>query len=248
MIWQACDGAQQIAPLAGTLYRLVESQEQVAIMTLVDTLEEQSILEALLEDANPPCPVETDALHYLLKTPFRYPPLQWGSRFGRVNEPSLFYGGCNTLATLAEAAYYRLVFLTAMDGRAPRDSLRTEHTLFSARYSTAHGIQLQHPPFDEHRAQLTDPRHYEQPQALGSEMRAADIEAFEYRSARAGDDHCCVALYTPVAFAATEPDSMEPWLCETTLHGVTFKSISAGNLYRFDATQFYCDGALPTPA
>jgi hypothetical protein len=104
-IWEACHGAGQIRRVGGTLYRLVESQEQVATLGYVDTLEEQALLEAMLDEVKPPYRAGTEGLHYLLRTPFRYPPLPWGSRFGRVHEPGIFYGARNTDATLAEAAY-----------------------------------------------------------------------------------------------------------------------------------------------
>lgn len=89
-LWQFCSGYSFITPLSGTLYRLVESQEQIATRQLVDTLEEQALLEEMLETVKPSYPGRLDHLHYLLKTPFRYPPLKWGSRFGRTFEPSIF--------------------------------------------------------------------------------------------------------------------------------------------------------------
>ena len=82
-LWRECRGEQAIAPLRGKLVRLVESQEQVATLQLVDTLEEQALLEELIETSKPHLPPSSETLHYLLKTPFRYPPLRWGSRFGR---------------------------------------------------------------------------------------------------------------------------------------------------------------------
>ena len=84
MIWESCKGAQQIRHVVGTVYRLVESQEQIATLGYVDTLEEQTLLEEMLETTKPPYPFTTEDFHYLLKTPFRYPPLKWGSRFGRI--------------------------------------------------------------------------------------------------------------------------------------------------------------------
>jgi hypothetical protein len=53
---------------------MVESQEQIATRGYVDTLAEQSVLEELLEESKPAYPDKTTDLHYLLKTPFRYPP------------------------------------------------------------------------------------------------------------------------------------------------------------------------------
>ncbi|MDP2286108.1 MAG: RES family NAD+ phosphorylase, partial [Pseudohongiella sp.] len=109
-IWQLCNGAEQIRPVAGTLFRLIENQEQVATLSYVDSLAEQSVLEDLLERSKPPYPNAIDSLHYLFKTPFRYPPLPWGSRFGQRHETGIFYGGGSVQTTLAEAALYRFVF------------------------------------------------------------------------------------------------------------------------------------------
>ena len=55
-IWQACAGVEQIIPLRGRLVRLVENQGQVATLQLVDTLEEQALLEQLLESSKPSLP------------------------------------------------------------------------------------------------------------------------------------------------------------------------------------------------
>lgn len=55
-IWSACRETAAPGPLKGTLLRLVESQEQVATNRLVDSLEEQAALEAMLEATKPPCP------------------------------------------------------------------------------------------------------------------------------------------------------------------------------------------------
>ncbi|MDP1329436.1 hypothetical protein Q6280_28035, partial [Klebsiella pneumoniae] len=74
-IWLECGGLERIKPIRGVLYRLVESQEQVATVGYVDSLEEQAVLEELLEGSKPAYPgdLQSQPLHYLLKTPFRYP-------------------------------------------------------------------------------------------------------------------------------------------------------------------------------
>ena len=41
-------------------------------MSLVDTLEEQALLEEVLDDSKPAVPEDCRNLHYLLFTPFRY--------------------------------------------------------------------------------------------------------------------------------------------------------------------------------
>ena len=155
-IWQKCDGKRFMTAVDGELFRMVESQEQVATMSYVDSLQEQAVLEELLESAKPVYPESIAVeLHYLLKTPFRYPPLPWGSRFGRTYEPSIFYAGQTLEATLSESAYYRFVFLHSMEGEPPKTNLRTAHTLFSARYRSKHGIKLQETPFSGFKMHLT---------------------------------------------------------------------------------------------
>lgn len=247
-LWQICDGARHVTALKGTLFRLVESQEHVATLSYVDTLEEQALLERMLEEVKPPYADDSDGLHYLLKTPFRYPPLKWGSRFGRTHEPSLFYGGASAGVALAESAYYRLLFWHSMDGAPPTERMRTQHTLFSARYATSAGMKLHDAPFQAHQGALTDPRDYRSCQALGSAMREAGVEAFQYRSARDPQQGLCVALFTPRALAERRPRDMLQWLCETGATEVAFKQVGARDVHSFALEHFLVDGVLPLPA
>ncbi|MDZ7925333.1 MAG: RES family NAD+ phosphorylase [Marinagarivorans sp.] len=247
-LWQQCQGKNHIVPISGTLYRLVESQEQVATLSYVDTLEEQALLEELLETVKPPCPAHTQGLHYLLTTPFRYPPLKWGSRFGRAYEPSLFYGGGSVQTTLAECAYYRFLFWYSIAGKPIKDVMHSAHTLFSVGYKTTKGIRLQQPPFDQYAALLTDPQHYQDTQLTGSAMRDADVEAFEYCSARDPGQGHCVALFTAKAFSQKKPKESSQWLCEISTHQVAFKQAGQNTVTRFALDIFLCDGQLPMPA
>ena len=110
-IWAACSARAVPVKLGGTVYRLVESQEQVATNSLVRTLAEQALLEDLIESSKPALPAPAAGLHYLLATPFRYPPLPYGSRFGSRFEPSLFYGARSASTALAESCVLPLRFL-----------------------------------------------------------------------------------------------------------------------------------------
>lgn len=248
-IWQRCDGKRFITSVNGELFRMVESQEQVATMSYVDSLQEQAVLEELLESAKPVYPDSMTAdLHYLLKTPFRYPPLPWGSRFGRTHEPSIFYAGKTLEATLSESAYYRFVFLHSMQGEPPKANLRTAHTLFSARYSSKHGIKLQEMPFLDFKMQLTSIYTYEHSQTIGSDMREGGVHAFEYFSARSINEEICVGLFTPEGFVHSKPLSVEAWFCELTSDRVTFKPQRSKMTYDFNIEQFLVDNKLPMPA
>jgi hypothetical protein len=246
-IWAACRDRAAPTALQGEVFRLVESQEQVATNALVRTLAEQALLEDLIETSKPPLPGPAIRLHYLLATPFRYPPLPWGSRFGRCFEPSLFYAARTRDTVLAESAYYRFVFWSGM-ATPPPAPLDTRHTLFSVAIGTRRGLQLQHPPFEAYAAALLDRRHYGATQALGSAMRDAGIEAFEYRSARDPRQGLNVALFTPDALAAAKPDILDEWLCQTTAERVSYYSRPGGGICEFPLDTFLVDGELPSPA
>ncbi len=246
-LWALAGARAKEVALGGAILRLVESQAQVATNRLVDTLDEQALLETLLESSKPPLVAGTERLHYLLATPFRYPPLRHGSRFGGRFEPSLFYGARKATTVLAEAAYYRLVFLHGM-AQPPATPLRTQHTLFSATIRCSRGLRLQAAPFDAWFDTITDPTDYTATQALGGAMRAAGIAAFEYPSTRDRAHGINLALLTPAALASTRPTQTQPWLAETTPAGVNFYSTEHGEVHRFARADFEIDGRLPAPA
>jgi hypothetical protein len=246
-IWAACGTRATPTVLDGTVLRLVESQEQVATNSLVRTLAEQALLEDLLERTKPPMPVAATQLHYLLATPFRYPPLRHGSRFGRRSQPSLFYGARAVTTLLAEGAYYRFVFWSGME-TPPAGTLNTRHTVFGAMIRTQHALCLQCPPFDEYATTLRDRSSYADTQALGSAMREAGIEGFEFTSARDQAQGINVGLFSPAALASDRPTSITEWLCETRAELVRYYSREAPALREFPLDQFTVDGSLPSPA
>jgi len=248
MIWRACRGQRHIGPLNGVLYRLVESQEQIATLSYVDTLEEQAVLESLIDAVKPPYPEAGQGYHYLLKTPFRYPPLPWGSRFGRTHEPGIFYGGCSIGTTLAESAYYRFVFWHSMDAPPPKGQIHSQHTLFSVGYKTARGVRLHAPPFDAYRAELAHPARYQATQELGTAMRQAGVQAFEYASARDPQGGHCAGLFTLDAMAQKRPRDMSPWLCQAGADAVSFKQAGGQDVVAYPIASFLHEGRLPVPA
>src|SRR3546814_1362417 len=83
--WTPAALSAEARRLEGTCWRLVEAQHRVSTLKLVDTLDEQDLLERLTEEAKPSVPEECRHLHYLLATPFRYgAAYPRGSRFRRA--------------------------------------------------------------------------------------------------------------------------------------------------------------------
>ncbi len=243
--WQALIEKTDPQPVMGVLSRIVENQSQVVTLKLVDTLAEQQVLEALLEESKPKAPATPANAHYLLTTPWRYPPLRWGSRFGSRFEPSLFYGSLGTYALLSEAAYYRFVFLEGPDTPFA-DRLVSQHTVFEARYNTQCGYDLSKPPFSRRRQVIAHKSSYQATQALGSAMREAGIEGFVFPSARTVKAGLNIALLQPRALRSKKPLSTRRTLCEAIFERVSFKL--GDELWTFPRGDFLVDGALPVPA
>ncbi len=232
-------------PIQGELIRVVESQEQIATNSLVNTFAEQDALETMLEATKPPFPA---GLHYLLATPFRYPPLAHGSRFGGRFEPSLFYASQTLTTAFAETGYYRLLFWRGMRVPPPSGKYVTQHSVFGVPYDTSNGLKLQDGPLKLYEKSLTSPSEYTVTQKLGTAMRDAGIEAFEYISARDLDRGINVALFTPDALGASTPTYQAPWLCQTSGAAVSFYTKTDGRVYEYVVDNYLVDGVFPEPA
>lgn len=247
-IWTPCGGRRNCRPLSGRPFRVVEAQHVVSTRKLVDSDEEQRLLEELIDTAKPPVPNGCEGLHYLLFTPFRHPPLRHGSRFGRRHEPSLFYASEEEATALAEVAYYRLVFLEGT--AAPIQRIFVELSSFQVEIASDLAIDLTEPPFSEYRLALTSPTSYGATQALGSAMRADGIEVIRYASARAPAKGANVALFTPRVFTKPTPGVPRTWLCVTTPAGVEFsrKDYFQRETHTFPRALFEVSGTLPLPS
>jgi hypothetical protein len=229
---------------------VVEGQHVVATRKLVDSLDEQAILERLIESSKPtPTPGgEARRLHYLLATPFRYPPLKHGSRFGTRAEPSLWYGATRPRPAFAETAYYRLLFLDGTE--ASISPLSAELSLFRVPVRTSRGVDLTREPFTRLREQIASPTDYAATQRLGREMRQDGVEVFRYPSARDVKGGTNVGLFTPAAFAAPNPDDPEAWHMVATEDRVEFtkRDFFKPRAWIFPRSDFEIDGRLPAPA
>ncbi|MEX2962194.1 RES family NAD+ phosphorylase [Microbulbifer sp. TYP-18] len=246
--------------LLGKLYRIVESQEEVATRSLVDNLHKQEVLESLLEWSKPARLPGCESLHYLLATPFRYPPLPWGSRFGTVAESGIFYGSKTVPTVLAEAAFYRLRFYSDMV-EPPPNALTSYHNIFSAKYRIPNGIRLQDSAWRDCWTSLADPANYGFCQQLGVQLRGEGVGGIETLSARAiqsglaapplmGAEGINIALFDPDSLLNRPPAQEADVTAETSAEGVTFlvKSADTVKTHPYEAEAFAVGGCLPEPA
>src|SRR3954468_2916540 len=212
-IWTRCAGDSEIRPLRLAPWRVVEAQHQLSTRKLVDSAEEQMLLEELIEGSKPSARASS-RLHYLLSTPFRYPPLRHGSRFGTRFEPGIWYGSESLRTAFAEVAYYRFLFLEGT--KADLGAVTTQLTAFTVATRSDRGVDLTAPPFVTHRKAIASPTSYAQSQSLGSAMRGAGVEMLRYPSARDVEGGTKVAIFSPMAFGSAKPRGLETWHCVAT--------------------------------
>lgn len=205
----------------GRVWRLVESQHVAATMKLIDTRDEQDLLETLLETSKPASPQETAGLDYLLATPFRYAPLPGGSRFRGVNDPGVFYGAESVRTAAAELGYWRWRFL--------QDSVDLDyiepvaHTAFQVEVDTS-AVDLQRKPFDKDEKVWMHPTNYGPTQQFARMVREANVGGILYRSVRDPQPAWCLALLSPKGFAKKRPlEERQTWFIGVTHNEVTWR-------------------------
>ena len=247
-IWTRCAERFEPQRLSGPAWRAVESQHVSSTRKLVDSDDEQQVLEALIDTAKPPWPTGRRfvGLHYLLATPFRHPPLRYGSRFGTRRELGIFYCAEEQATVLAEKAYYVLLFLEGTE--ADIEPLTRPLTVFQVRVSTKKGADLSQAPFDAHVERISSPTSYRDSQPLGASMRAAGVAAFRFVSARDPEGGANIGLFEPV-FTTKQPINAEQWICTATRARAELKPGPAVMRSRtsFPRAVFEVDGTLPMP-
>lgn len=239
-VWTVCSGPSHITKIFSEVFRVCESQEDVATMNIVDSLADQSVLENMIEASKPGSLVG----HYLVSTPFRYPPLQHGSRFGGTFEPSLFYGSESLEGCFTETAFYRFLFFSAY---ASTHEVNNSYTSFSLKVVSESSVDLTQGPFQAFAKDLLSPSNYGVTQELGSEIRSAGVKLIRYQSARSIKPNVNIALFdrSPVI---SEPSLMRQWFCCTRKDSVEFFAQDRNGSFSFALSDFLVSGVLPLGA
>jgi hypothetical protein len=151
--------------------------------------------------------------------------------------------------------------------------LRSQHTIFEFSVKTNNGVQLQSPDWQDVRNQLANPADYRFTQAIGSAVREAGVDAFQFISARAVqagmralDDQSTKSglrspaakfaginwgLFRPTAFHKNKPADLRPMIAIATREKVSIlviESDGSSTAVEFPVTHFMVSGCIPRPA
>lgn len=249
-IWTQCGAKPNVAEYHGRPWRIVEDQHHLATRKLVDSVAEHELLERLIDGAKPPLPAPAAELDYLLSTPFRYPPLKHGSRFGSAVESGIWYGSENPRTAFAERAYYVLLFLEGTAAAASLQPLQRTFTAFAVDVRTALAVDLTLPPFASHTPRISAKDTYVFSQQLGRDMRGVGIEAFRFTSARDIGKGANVGIFSPKAFVSPRTKSHQRWSSIATSNQVEFsrQGMAKTTVHSFPRADFLLAGAVPSPA
>lgn len=222
-MWTASALSSESHRARAKVWRVVEHQHTHSTRKLVDTQDEQLILEAILEQSKPAYPAGIEHLDYLLKTPFRYtPPNRYGSRFRTAgSRQGVFYAAEHLRSALAETAFYRICFFRQSESMMlPRP--RQQLTAFTVEYKATAQLDLTKPPLNESRTEWTSMTSYKRTQELAATSRQANIDVIRYESVRDPEKGANIALLDFTAFSQESPLDRQTWFLYIAATEVNF--------------------------
>ncbi|MGE3318756.1 MAG: RES family NAD+ phosphorylase [Candidatus Berkiella sp.] len=252
-IFKDNNGTHYFSAVELQAWRIVEDQSKSYTRKFVDTAHEHEVLEKLIEESKPAIKYYGDEAffrnnHYLIFTPFRYPPLKWGSRFGTRPERALLYAAKDIETAMSEKAFYKLAFLQASEGNIGGTTLLS--TAFKLNVESSQYIDLCAAPFKKYEDQISAKDNYEFSQNLGKKMRNNKVECFQYKSARSKKESNNIGVFSPKALVnnASIESTFVYFNCYSTKEVVEFSARSnPRDKTIFPATDFLVDGRIPLP-
>ena len=222
-------------------WRTVSLDQRVYIRSLAKNSANADLLS---EWANAPSPQTETEASTLLQAPFRNPPLRYGSRFGSRLEPGIWYGSDSLSTAFAERAYYLFALRSGTDASLS-SSYKHLFTSLQANVATAQGADLTRGDWVDYEPSISSPTSHDVARALGSEMRAMDVEALRFRSARATGGGTNVALFTP-CFRKPTLLHEAVWSGRIRTDEIGFSSLHGpSRQLSYGRNQFLVDGAMP---
>lgn len=252
-IWSESNAHEYIKNINIQAWRVVEDQSRSTTRKLVDTFDEHEALEDIIEKSKPKIINHNDAsyfknLHYLLSTPFRYPPLKHGSRFGSKMERSILYGSLALSTALSEIAFYKLSFLHLSEGNISGNTLT--YTAFRYNIVADAFIDLCSNFFSPYNDVIFSKTDYTHSQKLGLDMRKNGIECFQFKSARDPQGEKNLGVFTSKCLQHNPnlEKTFQSIKCYYTKETIEFSYPHERPTYVFDLNMFLVDGKLPSPS
>ena len=240
------DFNQYLSSQIGLVWRVVETQEVAATRDITSSAAEQQRLEQLLDTSKPVVPKDCKGLSYLLMTPFRYPPLRYGSRFGSTNERGIYYAASELQTAFAESAVYLWLFQRGPKELGPIKHIQDQRTAFSVKLASQKAVDLCSDAFKSVRKKLVSADNWEFTQSIGAEIRSSGADFFWYPSARF-DGGINAAVISPNAFYSKKPEELQNWNLRLSTSSCWFGRADGFSM-EFQREEFESSGKLLHPS
>jgi hypothetical protein len=211
-IWTQDALRSETTSYSSDCWRLVEAQHINSTRKLVDSDDEQTRLEDLIENTKQSVPDECRELDYLLFTPFRYDSAYpAGSRFRRSGQsPGVFYASEWVETAVSEIAFYRLLFFAeSPDTEIP--TVPFNFTAFSVGVADTNMIDLTSGLLVSDQADWFHLTDYSACQKLADNVRAIGSKIIRYQSVRDPKRGHNLAVLRCSAFTVSEPKARQSW-------------------------------------
>ncbi|MBN7797672.1 RES family NAD+ phosphorylase [Parahaliea mediterranea] len=197
-------------PSGGHIWRIVEHQEEAATRNITRSSSEQGRLEQLLDAHKPAYPPATSHLNWILRAPFRYPPLRHGSRFGPPTEMGILYGARERNTAMVEAAVYLWLFQQGLSDLGPLEVIQDGRSALHFPVFHPSTADLTADPLRDWWPRISDPADYSFSQPLGSAHRQAGSGMIWFHSARWPAGVNCAVLDPAAIHSGTVP-AQQQW-------------------------------------
>lgn len=225
-------------------WRIVETQEIAATRAVTASARSQSRLEELLDGTKPAIPADCKGLDYRLFTPFRYPPLEYGSRFGAAHERGIFYGSVCLETAFAEASVYLWLFQSGLAELGPLEQIHAQRTAFEFMLKKEEGVLLREVVSDDDLAHICAPHDWQSSQHKGMQLRKQGAGYLIYPSARWQNGEN-IAVFNPLAFGKQTPLQSTQWRLQMNHEYCWFSD--GKTAYEYWHVDFAVNGAIAHP-
>ena len=219
--WTPRAVASEAAPLRFDLWRAVEAQHVVSTMALVDTLDEQHVLERMLDDGKPPVPDGAGALALPAVHAVSLSAAAGRLALSRAERPRRVLWRRRGAHRLRRA---RLLALAASARRRRRcTAMPAQAADGVSRQARDDAVDLRAAPFVRDRAAWTAPDDYAACQRFGVAAREAGVGAIRYESVRDPQHGGCCAVLTPERVRAPAPLEQQTWMLSVSRERVVWQ-------------------------
>lgn len=242
--WGVVIDLRAVVRLQGVVHRLAKKASVSTKYEALNNPSDQVVADKCKAASRRTVPGVFSSDASLLEAPFQQ---NRGSRFSPPSEQGLFYGSRSRKGCLIEGAYYALFFYEGSEYFASGKTIKFSKILFQVKIDSENCLKLQEQGSDTLQARLRDPSDYGFTQAVGTQMRVAEITCFEYLSARSSRPIVQFGAFISDVFCSSPLNQVNITI-KIKQANVEIHCHDDNRIWKFTRQQYEVNGQLPPPA